>query len=50
MGKKLSSSQAAMAKADVLNTIDFADLMEWANMGKDARRIVGSIQKEDTVL
>lgn len=33
-----------MPKADVLNTLD---LVECANLGKDALRIVGSIQKLD---
>lgn len=36
-----------MTKADVLNTLDFFDLMECANLRKDALRIVGSIQKAD---
>lgn len=31
-----------MAKADLLNTLDFADLIECANRGKDALRIVCS--------
>lgn len=47
MGKKLSPSRAAIAKADVLNTLDFVDLMECANLGKDALGIVGNIQKAD---
>lgn len=36
-----------MAKADVPNTHDFVDLMECANLRKDALRIMGSIQKAD---
>lgn len=31
-----------MAKADLLNTLDFVDLIESANLGKDAQRIVCS--------
>lgn len=42
MGKKLSPPWAVMAKADLLNTLDFADLIECANRGKDALRIVCS--------
>lgn len=41
MGEKLSHSPAAMGKADVLNTIDFVELLGCTELGKDVGRIVG---------
>jgi len=48
VGEKLSShSPAAMGKADVLNTLDFVELMECTELRKDVLGIVGSIQKAE---
>lgn len=44
VGEKLSHSPAAMGKADVLNTLDFVELLECTELEKDVLGIVGRKQ------
>lgn len=45
MEEKLSHSPAGMENADVLNTLDFVEVLEYTDLGKDILGIVGNIQK-----